>query len=606
MAECPEVTDRSRIKKADDVEMIEKAADALGMSAECKTKAKQASKVKTESIDVYVGTPWGAGGANAARGESTLDTELTAAGCSPMSLTLSTMTKEINNINCAIQKDSSKDTTTITAGSKITIQTVAPDSDTIIAILANGRHNQEILQAATASPPVAEPKGVILRDLALAGVAGNLIQTVSDGMTAQFAVAAQTYLNSLEILRRSNADMADATPIRASIKNSTISQSISTNVAVKKVQNISEATKTKVKNSADNVTRAVTEDKMKQLLGAGAVGDQQRKLTNEKHEETLNDTSTTMQSTAKKNTVTIGSNNEITLTVEGSIDGSTISQDSNMLIDLLIDQTISKAVSAGRSTAAKLTSEHVKRTIADITSAGMEEIVKAGADGQVGVIDAAVSKSGDAIEALGLAVKATLEGGGAAFKGLGEGAGAAAQGAGEGAGALLGGLMIIPIMMVIGAIAIPGGISYFAGGAVAKAIGMEEQAGLVRIGMAVLLIALTVGIIMSTIGFGFGDKDDSRKSATYGTVNAFGPAVAANKQTLLRENRYSGDRTAREIRPVKKINQSNNYSIPTNRIHVNNYNRGTDIDFTKSDVKHSIHMRHKQGVYNPIIYNMRV
>jgi hypothetical protein len=215
---------------------------------------------------------------------------------------------------------------------------------------------------------------VAMQDRKMAGINDNISKLVMrDNLT-------ETQLKALDYLRQQYADAEKS--FRFDIKNSTFK--ITSNNIQKLVttnnQEIDDATKIKEAITKKAVSEAVSSITQKYEMGAGAVADLES-YAGTKINDTSLSTAQDIIAAANDTKISVDMNGNLTLTVNGSLDGINVDITQGNLTELRSELIMKAATDLGRDIAAEIIHEQMTKSTAETEAKGLASYQKAIADG---------------------------------------------------------------------------------------------------------------------------------------------------------------------------------------------------------------------------------
>lgn len=622
---CPEMPPSQPYNPDDSLEYALKAAEAMGMDSKCKEVAKNISdrKIKSESTNVVVVTPFGGGGGSNQKNEvnTFTDNTMTSEGCQKISNTMNQMKMEQISMTCNMNSTLSEQSSTAIGNNSLTVRTVAPSDHAVtkinesIALLTKNVNDATMLLETVA----ADNNNIeAIKQLAMAGVQEPMLTTAINAINKVLQDKLDALQVAVDMNRQALDDYQNGNPLDASIIGSNIVQKIDSKMKLASKQTIDSTAKQAMKDSMKRLATSVALDKVNTEIGPGGARDAAREQITNQIDEKMAKEDTNIEETITKNSMRVESGNHVILEVKGDIVDSDISQAISSQVSLAVQQSIKKSVEIGKELATEVITDTIKENIDNRTSKGIDKIVEAAAKGDAAMVEAAKT------EGLGDIMKKTGEGAGAAAKGLGEGLGAAAKGAGEGGGALLegggkgvgsamGGAMILPLI-IIGALVIGGFFLLTKGGPMLAGMTGASPGTIKMVGGVLLAIIVACIVIFWILPMFKGGKESRRYEGRVGSdyyVNIPAPGQRmppVNTQPIkspyvrVEKRNFKGDRSARKIPSYKKISQY--YRSPTQKVHDTSYNVN-DKPRNISTVHNPTYHFHNKVEDKPVMYSKK-
>lgn len=589
---CPEMPPSQPYNPQDSLDMAEKAARAMGMDKECVEVAKNISdkKIKSESTNVVVVTPFGGGGGSNQQNETNTftDTTMTKSGCQKISNTMNQMKMEQISMTCNMNSTLSEQSGEAIGENNLLVETIPPSDHAITVIEGRVQALTENLRAATemyqAVAADNNSTDAILR-LTMAGVQDPMLTSASEAINKILKDKLDALLAVVDMNRQALDDYQNGNSLDASIIGSNVTQKIDSKMKLAAKQDIDSTAKSAMKESMKRLATSVALDKINTDIGPGGARDAAREMVTNQIDESMRKEDTNIEETITKNEMKIKSGNTVVLRVKGNIEGSDISQSVSSQVSLTVQQSVKKSVEIGKELATEIITKTVKENIEDRTSGGIDKVIEAASAGDAALVEATKSEGlGDIMkktgEGAGAAAKGLGEGVGAAGKGLGEGVGAAGEGVGKGVGSALGGAMIP--LIIIGVLVIGGFFLLTKGGPMLAGMTGASPGTIKMVGGILLVIIVACIVIFWVLPAFSGGKEESRYQHRVGPdyyINIPAPGQRmppVNTQSIqspyvrVEKRNFKGDRSARKIPSYKKISQY--YRSPTQKVHDTSYN----------------------------------
>ena len=611
---CPMIEDQETYNPADSLDKLGEAATAVGMSQKCVTKANAISQDENTAAKAaaQLTTPFGGGSASFEenRSNSYVDNTMTSAGCQPITLVSNQMKLEQTNMTCNMNTTVSTQDAKALTNLSLRIEALPILDQGVRDSIAAGRKEiSDIVDASQAAITTATA-GVNADDMI------RIAQAAAGD--AEILKILEGYLNDvnkrqLELLKvchevnvqaLSNYDYNN--PIASNLTDVDINQTIDSSVVVSSVQNVDSNTISVMKDSMERISNAVAHEELNSKIGPGVDLTNARKLVSKQCEDAFINQRTNIENTITGNSMNIDTNNNITLSIVGPIRGNDIDQAIGSQVSVTVMQSLKKAVEVGQSVAAKIINETITKTIDNRVADGIDKAIAASGKSRADLMDATKTENlADIMKGQGDA-SATMSGGiggalsdmtKAAFDGLKGVLGAAMLPI-----IIIGGIIVVVILyMIFGRSKAPpappaGGANFARMASMAKAA--AAKGGISRFGFAPLAAMKGASLGKTVIKWGFiigcivgailfivykvvpwvkkrTEKRRHNNIVTPAPRQEMPPVDTQpmNSPYQRRELRnFKGDRTARKIPSHKKINQSRNFTRPTQKKHVNMYN----------------------------------
>tara|TARA_Y100000361_G_scaffold45578_2_gene39464 strand:+ start:11167 stop:13134 length:1968 start_codon:yes stop_codon:yes gene_type:complete len=624
---CPEMPPDQPYNPEDSLEMAEKAAKAMGMDSECVEVAKNISdkKIKSESTNVVVVTPFGGGGGSNQQNETNTftDTTMTKSGCQKISNTMNQMKMEQISMTCNMNSTLSEQSTTAIGSNTLKIETIPPSKKAIEVIEARTADLSENLRLANQmfeSLSADNNNTDAITKLAIAGVQEPMYTTAINAINKILADKLDALQAIIDMNRQALDDYQNGNSLDASIIGSNIVQEIDSKMKLAASQTIDSSAKSAMKDSMKRLATSVALDKVNTDIGPGGARDAAREMITNQIDEKMKKEDRNIEETITKNSMRVESGNQVILSVKGNIVDSDISQAISSQVELTVQQSVKKSVEIGKELATEVITETVKENIDNRTGAGIDKVVEAAGANDAALVEATKSEGlGDIMlktgEGVGAAAEGVGKGIGAAGEGLGKGVGAAGEGVGKGVGSAFGGAMIP--LIIIGVLVIGG---FFllpkAGPMLAGMTGASP--GTIKMVGGVLLAIIVACIVIFWVLPAFSGSKESRRRRRYEGrigkdyfVNTPAPGQRmppVNTQPIkspyvrVEKRNFKGDRSARKIPSYKKISQY--YRSPTQKVHDTSYNVN-EKPRNISTVHNPTYHFHNKVEDNPVMYSKK-
>ena len=574
-AQCPEKSiDEPMMRPFPDFGDI---AERMGMNQKCIDVAKSISHDMNTSTQAVVVSPFGGGGANVNTNESYLDTEMRREGCGAMSMTAKTVQEEERQMTCNMQANLSNQETSVNKGARVTLKVHTPRpevTDGIERVILDFNQKAENLTgrltdlmmrgSELAPPPGSTPETIAM----VAKVHGLIIQSINNSIDAN-AKAKQLYVEN--------------NPVAGLIKNAEINQTINNNISLKQSQAIEQSTKNAMQNSARRLAQATAIDTVQTRLGAMAMTENERNAVIQNVNRKMDNENVNIDETVTGNKMDVKSQDEIDLTVYGSIQDTTINQNSQGETNLVVDQVVKKAMEVGVTVANEYITDELIQREEDTFVGGINDIIAADGDADAQRLLLNQGSLGDTVTAVTNGASQMID---STFDGASKLTESAAKAA------------MIPLI-IIGVLVI-GGLFLVPKMAPKLASMTGASPGMIKIG-GMILFAVIVGLILFFWVMPIFKKKKKAPEERYSNTSAPRQGMPnTNKQSLknpyVREPRkrsepryFKGDRNAQNIPLYTKIDQNKNFRKPTDAKHSNSYSRvsgSTEITTTHNPTYH--------------------
>tara|TARA_B100000902_G_scaffold399364_1_gene469887 strand:+ start:2787 stop:4658 length:1872 start_codon:yes stop_codon:yes gene_type:complete len=596
-ASCPEKSiDEPMMRPFPDFGAI---AEKMGMNQKCIQKANNISHDMNTSTQAVVVTPMGGGGANVNTNESYLDTSMQSEGCGAMSMTAKTIQEEERQMTCNMSKNLSTQETTVNKGASVELKVHTPPPEVISAISlviqdfnAKDAALQERLINLMSSGGLAAPEGATSETIAaLAKIQGLILQSVNNSIAANDR-AKQLYMEN--------------NPQAGLIKDSEINQTINNKIDLKQSQNIEQSTKIAMQASTKRLAQATAIDTVQTRKGAMAMTESEKNTVIQNVNRKMESENKNVDETVSGNRMNVESADKITLTVYGSIQGTTINQNSQSETALVVDQVIKKALEIGMTVANEYITDETMIREEETFLAGMDDIIAK--DGDADAQRLALTQG-----SLGDTVTAVTDGAAQMIDSTFDGASNVIDSAGNAASSMM---MAAMLPLIIIGVLVIGGLFLVPKMAPKLASMTGASPGMIKIG-GMLLFAVIVGLIaFFWVMPIFKKKKEAPKEERYRYSYSNTPAPRqgmpnVNKQSLnpygkeprkRSEPRYfKGDRNARQIPSYNKIDQNKNFKKPVEGKHSNAYNPINDTKAITTTHNPTYHFQNKVDD-KPVMY----
>ena len=574
-------------------------AEKMGMNQECVQEAKNISHDMNTSTQAVMITPFGGGGANVNTNESYLDTGMTSKGCGAMSMTAKTIQEEERQMTCNMNSNLSNQSVSVNKGATVTLKVHTPPPEIVDAIkevlLNYDANNMALTKSLTdlmASGGLAAPAGSTPETAkALAEIQGLVIQSVNNSIKMN-AIAKQRYM--------------DNNPMSGLIRGSTINQSIDNKIDLKQSQSVEESTKKAMQNSTARLAQATAIDTVQTRKGAMALPENEKNTIIENVNKKMETENVNIDETVSNNKMNVESADKIEMVVYGSIQDSTISQNSQSETKLVVDQVIKKALEIGITVANEYITEETMVTEKQTFQAGMDAIIAA--DGDADAQRLLLNQG-----SLADTAKAVTDGAANMIDSTGDAVSKTIDSAGKAASSVM---MAAMLPLIIIGVLVIGGLFLVPKMAPKLAAMSGASPGMIKIG-GMLLFAVIVGLIaFFWVMPIFKKKKEAPKEERYkmSYSNTAAPRQGmpnVNKQSLnpygkeprkRSEPRYfKGDRNAQKIPSYVKINQNKNFKKPTEGKHSNAYSPINDAKEITTSHNPTYHFQN-QVEDKPVMY----
>lgn len=547
-------------------------AERMGMNQKCIDVAKTISSDMNTSTQAVVVSPFGGGGANVNTNESYLDTEMRREGCGAMSMTAKTIQEEERQMTCNMQANLSNQETSVNKGARVALKVHTPRpevTDGIERVILDfnqkaadltGRLTDLMMRGSElAPPPGSTPETIAM----VAKVHGLIIQSINNSIDAN-AKAKQLYMEN--------------NPVAGLIKNAVINQSINNNITMKQSQAIEQSTKIAMQNSAKRLAQATAIDTVQTRLGAAAMTENERNAVISNVNRKMDNENVNIDETVTGNKMDVKSQDEIDLTVYGSIQDTTINQNVQGETNLVVSQVVKKAMEIGVTVANEYITDELIQREEDTFVGGINDIIAA--DGDADAQRLLLNQG-----SLGDTVTAVTDGAAQMIDSTFDGASQLTESAGKAAGSVM---MAAMLPLIIIGVLVIGGLFLVPKMAPKLASMTGASPGMIKIG-GMILFAVIVGLILFFWVMPIFKKKkkapEGRYRYSYSNTSAPRQGMpTTNKQSLknpyVREPRkrsepryFKGDRNAQNIPLYTKIDQNKNFRKPTDAKHSNSYSR---------------------------------
>ena len=336
-------------------------AKNIGMSEKCQQITRtQTSEVMNSTMLGFGGISVfgiGGGGGTSATTGSSLDRSLLQAGCGVFSVTANTILNSTRNISCILNKTSGTINISGASNSNISIN-VGIESIKALNDLVTLSQNSVNASRHT----IANMRQGTDSDFAFRYKVDTIRTSMSD---------AQTSLDKL------TSEIADA----GSITNSTITTVVSNTTSIKSNQSTTNFNMDTVKNDIKNIAGAAAFNKLSQVSGVDSLTSDSRTALQQKISESIDSQSNNIKNLITGTKINRDASGDITITVAGSIKGSTLNLSATTLIDMSVEQVVKSAIAIGNSTASSIIASLSSSGDTSTKTAGEEALLKEINDG---------------------------------------------------------------------------------------------------------------------------------------------------------------------------------------------------------------------------------
>jgi len=606
---CPSLPYNAPFNPADSLDKLNEAAKALGMDEKCQTHAAAISDQTTseDKTTMLVVTPFAIGGGQTSSSSTSTytDNSMSSSGCGNISVTANAINNEQISMTCNMNSTLSESSTTVQSGSSLTINLAPAEGEALTAIttIANGlRDNITKAQKEVtdnASGPVEEITEITMAVLRSANPSPEFLAIAVDALKSIHAQKVAVLEKVMELNKQTLDNFNYNNPIQSGVFSSTINQTITSSVKVSQTQTVEAEHKTKMTESISRMAKAVALDQVTTAMGPGAVGDGERTMINDSVNNAITSSQKNIDETITKNSMKVGTDNSITLNVNGPVRDSEINQALSSQVSLAVMQSVKKSVEIGSTVATKIITDTLTDKVKTTTKGGLDAVVAAAGDANAGLIEATKA------EGLGATFEGLGTGLGNVAEGVGTGVGNAAEGIGKGVGAMMGAAMIP--LIIVGVLVI-GGLFLFPKLIPKLAAMSGASPGMIKIGGMILFALIIAAVVWFFVMPHFKSEKRRRNNIVTPAPRQATPPVKTQpmKSPYQRvQGRYfKGERTARKIPSYKKINQSNNFRPPTEKTHTNVYNP-TQLSLNTTTVHNPTYHYQNKVEDKPVAYTKK-
>ena len=604
---CPSLPYDAPFDEESTLDALGRASEAMGASAECKTHAAAISDNKTASAkaSMVIVTPYGGGGGTAESNstETYTDNSLSAQGCGNISITSNAINNEQISMTCNMNSTLSEQSTTVNSGASLIINLDPPTGETLVAITTVATQLTAAITAAqqkvldNANGPTAEISEIVLALARSGNTDGDFLRIATEALTEIHEKTVEI-LKTIVIMNKETLDNFNYNnPMISGVYGSKVHQSITSNVTVSSSQTIEDTHIEEMEKSITRMAKAVALDKIRTVMGAGAVGAGERTMINSQVDNAIRDSKKSIKETITKNKMTIENGNEIHFNLVGKIVDSEISQSLSSQVSLAVQQSVKKSVEIGSTVATKIITDTVTTRVEERTSEGMAEIVGAAGEANIGLVNATKATGmGGEFEGLGRGIGTVFEEAGDAFETATRGLGSMAMAA------------MMPLILV--GVLVVGGLFIFPKLAPKLAAMSGASPGMIKIGGMILIACIIAAVIWFMVMPHFKKDKESRRRNNI-VVPAPRQATPPVKTQPMKSpymrvepRNFKGERTAQKIPSYKKINQSYNFRPPTEKTHTNVYNPVKLSDNIRTVHNSSYHFQNKVDD-KPVMYTKK-
>lgn len=606
---CPSLPHNAPFNPADSLDKLNEAAKALGMDEKCQTHAAAISDQTTseDKTTMVVVSPFAIGGGQTSSSSTSTytDNSMSSSGCGNISVTANAINNEQISMTCNMNSTLSESSTTVQSGSSLVIELLPAEGEALVAIttISNGlRENIRLAQKEVtdnASGPTAEISEITMAVLRSANPSPEFLAIAVDALKSIHAQKVAVLKKVMELNKQTLDNFNYNNPIQSGVFSSTINQTITSSVKVSQTQTVEAEHKTKMTESISRMAKAVALDQVTTAMGPGAVGDGERTMINESVNNAITSSQKNIDETITKNKMVVGTDNSITLYVNGPVRDSEINQALSSQVSLAVAQSVKKSVEIGSTVATKIITDTLTDKVKTTTKGGLDAVVAAAGEANAGLIEATKA------EGLGATFEGLGTGLGNVAEGVGTGVGNAAEGIGKGVGAMMGAAMIP--LIIVGVLVI-GGLFLFPKLIPKLAAMSGASPGMIKIGGMILFALIIAAVVWFFVMPHFKSEKRRRNNIVTPAPRQATPPVKTQpmKSPYQRvEGRYfKGERTARKIPSYKKINQSNNFRPPTEKTHTNVYNP-TQLSLNTTTVHNPTYHYQNKVEDKPVAYTKK-
>ena len=595
-AQCPEKSiDEPMMRPFPD---FGKIAEKMGMNQKCIQKANNISHDMNTSTQAVVVSPFGGGGANVNTNESYLDTSMQSEGCGAMSMTAKTIQEEERQMTCNMEKNLSNQSTTVNKGATVKLKVHTPPPEVIEAI-------QAVLQDFTAKDAALQEKLInLMSSGGLAAPQGATPETVAALAKVQGLIL-QSINNSIKANERNKQLYMENNPMSGLIKDSDVNQTINNTIDLRQTQAVEQSTKAAMNNSTSRLAKATAIDTVQTRKGAMALSENEKETIIENVNKKMETENVNINETISNNKMDVQSADNIELIVYGSIQGTTINQNSQSETALVVDQVIKKAMEIGVTVANEFITDDTMVKEEETLIQGMNDIIEADGDADAQRLLLNQGSLADTATAI-------TDGASQMIDSTFDGASQLTEAAGSAASSMM---MAAMLPLIIIGVLVIGGLFLVPKMAPKLASMTGASPGMIKYG-GMLLFAVIVGLIAFFWVMPIFKKKkkapEGRYRYSYSNTSAPRQGMPnINKQSLNpygREPRkrsepryFKGDRNAQNIPPYTKIDQNKNFRKPTETKHSNAYNRINDTREITTSHNPTYHFQNKVDD-KPVMY----
>ena len=607
---CPSLPYNAPFNPADSLDKLNEAAKALGMDEKCQTHAAAISDQTTseDKTTMVAVSPFVIGGGQTSSSSTSTytDNSMSSSGCGNISVTANAINNEQISMTCNMNSTLSESSTTVQSGSSLAINLMPAEGEALTAIttISNGlRDNITKAQKEVtdnASGPVQEISEITVAIARSANPSAEFLKIAVDALKSIHAQKVAVLEKVMELNKQTLDNFNYNNPIQSGVFSSTINQTITSSVKVSQTQNIEAEHKTKMTESISRMAKAVAMDQVTTALGPGAVGDGERTMINDSVNNAITSSQKNIDETVTKNSMKVGTDNSITLNVNGPVRDSEINQALSSQVSLAVMQSVKKSVEIGSTVATKIITDTLTDKVKTTTKGGLDAVVAAAGEANAGLIEATKA------EGLGAAFEGLGTGLGNVAEGVGTGIGTAAEGIGKGVGAMMGAAMIP--LIIVGVLVI-GGLFLFPKLIPKLAAMSGASPGMIKIGGMILFALIIAAVVWFFVMPHFKSEKRRRNNIVIPAPRQATPPVKTQPmkspyQKRVQGRYFKGERTARKIPSYKKINQSNNFRPPTEKTHTNVYNP-TQLSLNTTTVHNPTYHYQNKVEDKPVAYTKK-